>query len=135
MRPNHAMVPSDDPPELRGRGAVMLGFAESAAKDGNYFFYVRIPEDIGPLDRGDRYEDPLREALTTAGVGEVTGGGSQLGEGSSVEYCGIDIVATDRERALALIRDTMQRLGAPSSTVIEEYLPSYREHELQIRNA
>ncbi len=112
----------------------MLGFAKSAAKDGNHFFYVRIPEDIGPLDRGDRYEDPLQEALTVAGVGEVTGGGSQLGEGKSVEYCGIDIVATDRVRALALIRDTMQRLGAPSSTVIEEYLPSYREHELQIRN-
>ena len=113
----------------------MLGFAESAAEDGKHFFYVRIPENIGPLDRGDRYEDPLQEALTAAKLGEVTGGGSQLGDGNSVEYCGIDIVATDRERALALILETMQSLGAPSSTVIEEYLPTYREHELQIRNA
>ena len=72
----------------------MLGFAESAARDGNYLFYVRIPGDIGPLQRGDLYEEPLQEALTSAGVGEVTGGGSQLGEGNSVEYCGIDMVAT-----------------------------------------
>lgn len=90
----------------------MLDFAKSAAEDGKHFFYLRIPEDIGPLERGDRYEDPLQDALTAANLGEITGGGSQLGEGNSVEYCGIDIVVTDRERGLALIRETMQSLGA-----------------------
>lgn len=108
----------------------MLNFARSALEDGKHFYYVRIPEDIGPLERGDRYEDPLQEALTAAGLGEITGGGSQLGECNTVEYCGIDVVVTERTRALALIRETMLRLGAPPATVIEEYLPSYREFEL-----
>lgn len=113
----------------------MQDFAESAAEDGKHFFYVRIPERIGPVERGDRFEDPLQEALTAADLGEITGGGSQLGEGDTVEYCGLDVVVTNRARALALIRETMQRLGAPPTTVIEEYLPTYREHELNTRNA
>lgn len=108
----------------------MLGFAESAAEDGKHFFYVRIPESIGPIDRGDRYEDPLAAALASAGLGDITGGGSQLGEGDSIAYCGIDVVVTNRQRGLALIRKTMKRLGASPATVIEEYLPSYREHKL-----
>jgi hypothetical protein len=126
---------SSIPPEFAGRGEVMLGFAESAAEDGHFFFYVRIPENIGPLDRGDRYEDPLQEVLVAAELGEVTGGGSQLGEGDTIAYCGLDVVVTDRDRGLAAIRETMQRLGAPRTTVIEEYLPSYVEHPVYIHEA
>jgi hypothetical protein len=126
---------SNIPAEFAGRGEVMLGFAESAAEDGRFFFYVRIPESIGPLVRGDRYEDPLQEVLTAAELGEVTGGGSQLGDGDSIAYCGLDVVVTDRERGLAVIRETMERLGAPRTTVIEEYLPSYVEHPVYTRNA
>ena len=42
------------------------------------FVVARLWEPIQPLDRGDRYEDPLDAALSAAGWGEVTGGGSQL---------------------------------------------------------
>ncbi len=113
----------------------MLGFAESAAADGRFFFYVRIPESVGPIDRGDRYEDPLQQALSAGDLGEITGGGSQLGEGDSIAYCGLDVVVSDRERGLAVIRETMRRLSAPAGTVIEEYLPSYVEHPVYIRDA
>ena len=93
-------------------------------------FYVRIPGDIQPMVRGDRFEEPLHRALNVAGVGEVTGGGSQLGEGTTVEYCGIDVVVRDRQRGLQLIRETMRSLGAPTGTVIEEFLPDWKEHAL-----
>lgn len=108
----------------------MLRFAESAAADGHYFFYVRIPENVGPVERGNRYEDPLHDALTAAKLGKVTGGGSQLGEGTSIAYCGLDVVVLSRDRGLTLIRETMKRLGASPATVIEEYLPTYSEHKL-----
>jgi hypothetical protein len=120
----------DFPPEFAGRGEIMLGFAKSAAADGHFFFYVRIPQPVGPLDRGDLYEDPLQEELADAKLGEITGGGSQLGEDDTIAYCGLDVVVTDHDRGLALIRETMQRLGAPAGTVIEEYLPTYREHPI-----
>jgi len=113
---------------MTGRAAVMLEFAEAASGRGEFFFYVRIPENLQPIARGDRYEDSLQDALAAQGIGEVTGGGSQLGEGDSVEYCGIDVVVRARDSGLELIRSVMRKLGAPRATVIEEYLPSYREH-------
>jgi len=118
------------PEEYRERGEVMLGFAEAAARDGDHFFYIRIPDHVAPLDRGSRYEDPLQESLTEAGIGEVTGGGSQLGEGNTIAYCGLDVVVRDRDRGLGFIRQTLRRLGVPPNTVIEEYLPAYFEHEI-----
>src|SRR5262245_37777801 len=45
-------------PKLAGRQAVMRDFAEAASARGQHFFYVKIPESLGPLDRGDKYEDP-----------------------------------------------------------------------------
>jgi hypothetical protein len=117
-------------PELDGRQRTLLGFAERAYERGNTFFYVRIPGNIQPMERGDCYEDPLQAALDAEDLGKITGGGSQLGEGTSIAFCGIDVEVYDRERGLALIRSVIRSLGAPPETIIEEYLPTYREHSL-----
>jgi hypothetical protein len=118
-------------PELDGRQDTLLGIAEGARERGRFFFYVRIPGDIQPMERGDRFEDPLQAALDAEDLGEVSGGGSQLaGRGKEIEFCGLDVEVTDREKGLQLIRDVMRRLGAPSGTVIEEYLPVFRELSL-----
>jgi hypothetical protein len=109
-----------------GRRAVMQKLAEEAHADGKYFFYVRIPGDIQPIERGDRFEDPLEAALHEAALGSVTGGGSQMGEGTRVEYCGLDVIVSDRSRGIELIRRVMQSIGCPQAAVIEEYLPEYR---------
>jgi hypothetical protein len=36
---------------------------------------ARLYEHIEPIDRGERYEDPLQAILDEAKVGRVTGGG------------------------------------------------------------
>src|SRR5687768_18328169 len=112
----------------------MLGFAEAAAERGQHFFYVLIPEPLGPMDRGEKYEDPLSEALGE--LGEVTGGGSQLGEGDTIAFYGVDVVVNDRERKLKVIRECLRARGAPPNTVIEEYVPEIAELALWFeRNA
>jgi hypothetical protein len=68
--------------------------------------------------RCERYEEPLQDILSAAGLGDVTGGGSQVGEGNTIEHCGLYILVTDRERGLATIKESMRRLGAPPGTVI-----------------
>jgi hypothetical protein len=92
--------------QLDGRQEVMLGFAEAAAERGQHFFYVLIHEPLGPMDRVERYEDPLTDALGE--LGEVTGGGSQLGEGGTIAFCGLDVVVNHRERGLMVIRDAYE---------------------------
>ena len=114
--------------ELDGRQRVMVGFAEEAAQRGQHFFYVLIREGLHPFERCDRYEDPLSDALGE--LGEVVGGGSQLGENDSIEFCGLDVVVNDRDRGLEVIRKCLHSQNAPPDTVIEEYIPEFKELSL-----
>ncbi|MDB5296666.1 MAG: putative lipoprotein, partial [Phycisphaerales bacterium] len=113
------------PMPLDGRQEVMLGFAAEAADLGQHFFYVLIRGPVGPAERGEKYEDPLADAL--GDLGEVTGGGSQLGDGDAIEYCGLDVVVNDCGRGLSVIRACLRSCHAPADTVIAEYLPAFRE--------
>jgi hypothetical protein len=74
---------------------------------------ARLYEHIEPLDRGRRYEDPLDAALRAASLGEVSGGGSQLGQLGEIDFAHIDIQVTSLDDALPIIVDSLQRSGAP----------------------
>ena len=113
------------PKKLDGRQRVMLEFAEAAAERGEHFFYVLIREPLHPSERDEKYADPVGQALGE--LGEVTGGGSQLGEGDTIAFCGIDVVVNHRERGLKVIRECLRACGAPSDTIIEEYVPEFAE--------
>jgi hypothetical protein len=133
-RPNHRLdrlahsMDNGSQPELDARQETLLGIAEGAYERGRFFFYVRIPGNIQPVERGERFEDPLQAALDAENLGEVSGGGSQLaGRGKGIEFCGMDVEVIDRDRGLHLIREVMRRLDAPPGTIIEEYLPTFRE--------
>lgn len=101
---------SKTPKSLDGRQKVLRGIAESAAVRGQHFFYVLIREPLSPLERG-----------------KVVGGGSQLGENNTIEFCGVDIVVNDRNLGLKVIRKCLRACGAGNNTVIEEYEPEFNE--------
>ena len=42
--------------------------------------FVFLPEPLGHLDRGDKYEDPIIDELERVGLGEVTAGGTGMGD-------------------------------------------------------
>ena len=107
------------------KGALGVGESPSAlpSRESPLFLYVKIPGHIEPLDRAERFEDPLQEALDAAGLGEITGGGSQLGEAGPdgtriIEFCGIDVDLFALEPGLALLRRELTRLRAPVGTVL-----------------
>lgn len=83
--------------------------------------YVFLPESLGPIDRGDKYEEPIIEELERSGLGEVSGGGSLLGDELPdgrrlVESCGIDVDTDDPEAARASLRALLPTLGCPKGT-------------------
>lgn len=89
--------------------------------DPSQFIYIKIPGDIQPLVRGERFEDPLQAALEQTGLGNISGGGSQLDDPypdgrPRVEFCGIDVDATDRDKARALLMHKLIELDAPPGT-------------------
>lgn len=100
------------------------------------FVYVRIPAPIMPLERGERFEDPLDAALRKADLGEVTGGGTGLSEPDAqgrhgIEYCGIDVDLYDPVKGIPFLRAELARLAVPRGTVLEYELEG-QSHQLPV---
>jgi hypothetical protein len=88
--------------------------APSAAGD---LVIARLNARAQPLDRGEVFEDPLNDILQAAGLGEVTGGGTLLGEEGEIEFCDIEIMVPEATDAvLAAIREALEGLGAPKGS-------------------
>ena len=86
--------------------------------------YVYIPESLGPIDRGEKYEDPIIDELERLGLGEVSGAGTQLGdEGPDgrrpIVSCGIDVDTNDVAATRSALRDLLPGLGCPQGTQIQ----------------
>jgi hypothetical protein len=62
-------------------------------------------------------EDELEEALGE--LGDITGGGTTV----DLSECDISLDVTDIQTALPIIREVLQRLQVPKSTVIWEFEP------------
>ncbi len=88
---------------------------------GSELIFVFLPEPLGPMDRGDKYEDPIIDELERLGLGEVTGGGTGMGdEGADgrreIQSCGIDVETTDLEATRAALRELLPKLGCKPGT-------------------
>lgn len=83
------------------------------------FAYAKLNARVMPLDRGDRYEDPLQAALDVNGYAEVTGGGTIQRKDGEIEFCGIDIDLIDVEKAPQFICKCLTECGAPKGSVLE----------------
>ena len=91
------------------------------AVDPEQFIYVKIPGDMGPVDRGEMFEDRIDTALAAKSIGSVSGGGSSLGDARAdgsrpIVFCGIDIDTHAREETRALLRTLLPTLDAPAGT-------------------
>ena len=84
--------------------------------DFRYVVVARMFEHIGPIDRGERYEDPLDAVLGPAGVGRVTGGGSQLNERGGIEFADVEMELADLDQALQVVSDALEKSGAPQGS-------------------
>ena len=83
--------------------------------------YVFLPDPLGPIDRGEKYEDPIIDELERLGLGEVTGGGSSLGDlrpdgTRPIESCGIDVDTSDVDATREMLRALLPSLGCPTGT-------------------
>ena len=86
--------------------------------------YVFLPEPLGPIDRGDKYEDPIIDELERLGLGEVTGGGTGMGDEGpdgqrQIQSCGIDVETTNIEAARAALRSFLPKLGCRAGTQLQ----------------
>ncbi len=89
------------------------------------------------MERGAKYETPLDTALKKEGVGEVSGGGTQLSAPDangrkSIEWVGLDVDLSDFEKGMPILKRELLRLGAPPTTVLQ-YTRGGRQIEEPLR--
>jgi hypothetical protein len=84
--------------------------------DASHFVLARVYEHIEPIDRGERYEDPLQAALDKAGAGRVTGGGSQLNALGGIAHADIELELANLDDALRIVAATLEAQGAPQGS-------------------
>ncbi len=77
---------------------------------------ARLHEHIEPLDRGERYEDPLQAVLEDAKIGQVTGGGSQMSELGGIDYADIEIELANLDDGLRIVSEALEKCGAPQGS-------------------
>lgn len=96
-----------------------IGF-QKPAKKSKYpsFVIATIKEPLEPLERGDKYEDPLNAALKRKRIGIVTGGGTQTNERFDVVSADLEIELADLDGALEFTRQKLLSLGAPKGSKI-----------------
>ena len=66
---------------------------------------------------------PLNAALKENAAGEVTGGGSGLGDERPdgtrpIEYIGVDLELEELDTGLPIVRQTLEAIGAPEGTEV-----------------
>jgi hypothetical protein len=80
---------------------------------------ARIADHVGPIERSQKYSEPLDDALRAAGLGRTTGGGTMLDSAGTVEWVGIDIELTDLEEGIRFTLRKLGDLGAPAGSILE----------------
>ena len=73
---------------------------------------ARMWEYIEPIARGKRYEDPLVEFFGWSSLGNVEGGGSQLGTSPIITYVDIAMRLADLDGALDAVAAKLEQSGA-----------------------
>lgn len=80
---------------------------------------VTLPLKIGPIERGEFWEDPLTEKLEAEKIGAVTGGGTMMSQDGGIEFVDLEIELEKVDDAkLDALVGAMEAIGAPKGTKI-----------------
>jgi len=98
--------------------------AKSVEPDHTELVFVYLPELLDPMERHERYAEPLDAELRLRGFGYVSGGGSMLSEENpdgthDIEWSGIDVDASDTPAARELLRKHLPPLGCMPGTQLQ----------------
>jgi hypothetical protein len=76
---------------------------------------------IGPIDRGERYEDSLGDALSEKGFGEVDGGGTMQSKEGEILYIDVHMDLTNPEESIPFVTRFLEERGAPKGSKLKIY--------------
>ncbi len=92
------------------------------APDAPVWVTATLNHKLMPLDRGERYEDPLQDALEKHGFGETDGGGTLTKKSGEIESIDVEMMLTQTRKSIPFVIERLEAYGAPkgSKLVIRE---------------
>jgi hypothetical protein len=90
-----------------------------APKDNRISATAEFNHKIGPIDRGERYEDPLEEALSAHGYGETDGGGTMLSKEREVVYIDVHMFLSSPDTSIPFVTKFLEDRGAPKGSKLK----------------
>lgn len=95
--------------------------AGPAAADNRISATVEFNHKIGPIQRGDVYEDPLTEHLKRLGTGEVDGGGTMQNKDGEIAFCDVHMFLQPSETIIPSVIQFLEQRGAPKGSKLKVY--------------
>lgn len=77
---------------------------------------AQLNHRLMPLDRGERYEDPLAEELEKHGFGETDGGGTMLNKSMEIDYIDVALYLTQTDKSIPFVIERLELYGAPKGS-------------------
>ena len=82
---------------------------------------AELNHKIGPIERGERYEDPLGDALVKRGFGETDGGGTMQSKEGEILYIDVHMNLTNPEESIPFVTRFLEERGAPKGSKLKIY--------------
>jgi len=93
--------------------------AESTGPDDRISATAELNHKIGPVQRGDVYEDPLTEHLERLRLGEVDGGGTMQNKDGEIAFCDVHMFLKPSESAISSVVNFLAQQGAPKGSKLK----------------
>lgn len=75
-----------------------------------------------PIDRGERYEEPLDEALKAKGYGQTEGAGTMQTKEGEIEYIELYMSLSSPDKSVPFLMEVLVKCGAPKGSKIQVFL-------------
>jgi len=92
--------------------------AAAQTENGGNHVTAQLNHLLMPIDRGERYEDPLDVALSAQGLGETSGGNTMQEQSGEIEFIDVEIDLTDLKKGVPFVITKLEELGAPKGSIL-----------------
>jgi len=92
----------------------LLSSAGQNTRQKDVFLVVtaQLNHKLMPLDRSERYEDPLQDELEKHGFGETDGGGTMTEKSGEIEYIDVELRLVRTHKSIPFVINRLESYGA-----------------------
>lgn len=86
------------------------------SSDDDLSVTAELNHKLMPLERGERYEDPLQQQLEKHGFGNTDGGGTMTSKSGEIEYIDIELRLSKPDESIPFVIKRLESYGAPKGS-------------------